>query len=190
MSPTHRPSLRRTTTGVSATILAAAVLTLPLLAGAVLAACGGSSGAAASGGGSPAPLSPASSQSAAPTPIPSPQITGGEPPAAAVAAVKTFWNVVGDGRLAEAQKLLVAPGAPILRWDGTDIAGARFVRLVPRSVVASPARGATIEFAAIVWIKPASAASPWGEPGEHQLFAHVVRMSDGSWRMWDSGTGP
>jgi hypothetical protein len=191
MSAARRRALRRTIREVSATLRAAAVLTVALLAGAaLLAACAGSSGGVASGAGSPGAASSPANSPGATTPVPSPQITAGEPPAAAVAAVKAFWTVVGDGRLAEAQRSLVAPRSPILQWDGADIAGARFVRLVPGSVVASPPRGATVEFAALVWIEPATTASPWGEPGEHQLFQHVVRMPDGSWRMWDSGTGP
>ncbi len=61
---------------------------------------------------------------------------------------------------------------------------------MPHSVGRAPADGATIEFAVVVWMEPGSQPSPWGGPGEHQLFEHVVRMSDGTWRMWDSGTGP
>ena len=75
---------------------------------ALLAACGGSSGGAAS------PRPPAS---AAPTPVPSPLITSGPPPAAAVDVVKQFWTLAGEGRLAEAQRFLVAPGSPILAVD-------------------------------------------------------------------------
>ena len=78
----------------------------------------------------------------------------------------------------------------MLQWNGEDIAAARFVRVVPGSVGGGPVEGATIEFSVIVWIDPGSQPSPWGEAGEHQLFEHVVRMSDGTWRMWDSGTGP
>jgi hypothetical protein len=78
-----------------------------------------------------------------------------------------------------------------MQWDEDSIAGARFVRVLPGSVGLAPAQGATIEFAADVWIEQAaSAPNVWGDPGEHQLFEHVVRMSDGTWRMWDSGTGP
>ena len=65
------------------------------------------------------------------------------------------------------------------------------MRVVPDSVGRAPGRGRTIEFAADVWIEQAaSTPNLWGDPGEHQLFEHVVRMSDGTWRMWDSGTGP
>jgi hypothetical protein len=161
-------------------LLAAAVA---LVAGAaLLAACGGSSGGASSAS--------ATSAAAAPSPMPSPIITSGAPPAAAVDVVRRFWTDVGRGRLAQAQRSLVAPGSPLRRWNGEDIVAARFVRLVPHSVGGSPEQGATLEFSAIVWVDAGSADSPWGPTGDHQLFEHVVRMSDGTWKMWDSGTGP
>jgi hypothetical protein len=129
--------------------------------------------------------------SPSPSPVPSPLITGGAPPAGAVAAVREFWTLVGKGRLAEAKRLLVAPGSPIRQWSGDDIGSARFLRVVPSSVGQWPAEGATIEFCVDVWIEPAQAGpNVWGDAREHQLFEHVVRMSDGTWRMWDSGTGP
>jgi hypothetical protein len=144
----------------------------------VLSACGGSSEAASS------------ATSPSPTPVPSPLVTEGPPPAGAAAVVRLFWHLVGEGRLAEAQRELVAPGAPIQSWSGDDIADARFVRLVPDSTSAAPPEGATVEFAAEVWIEPAGTVSPWGDPGVHELFESVVRMSDGGWRMVQSGTGP
>ncbi len=153
-----------------------------LLCAALLAACGGSSGGASS---TPASLSP--------TPVPSPLITGGAPPAGAVAAVRRFWTLVGEGKVAEAKATLVAPGSSLLQWseEQDGIAAARFVRVVPDSVGRSPAEGATIEFAVDVWIEQhPSEPGLWDDLGEHQLFQHVVRMSDGTWRMWDSGTGP
>jgi hypothetical protein len=162
-------------------LVAAGLMIVAVFGGAaLLAACGGSSG------GAPATVS----ASASPTPEPSPLVTSGPPPAAAVDVVRQFWTLAGEGRLAEAQRFLVAPGSPILQWTGDDIVAARYVRLVPQSVGGSPVEGATIEFSVVVWIDAGSAASVWGPAGEHQLFEHVVRMSDGTWRMWDSGTGP
>ena len=122
--------------------------------------------------------------------MPSPLITSGPPPAAAVDVVKQFWTLAGEGRLAEAQRFLVAPGSPIQHVDRR---GHRLGALRARRAalgLRAPAGGATIEFAVDVWIDAGSAATPWGPAGEHQLFEHVVRMSDGTWRMWDSGTGP
>jgi hypothetical protein len=172
----------RTARRPGAASLLITLLVAAAVCAALLAACGGSSG------GSPSPSSDA--QAAAPTPVPSPQITSGVPPAAAVDVVREFWKLVGDGRLTEAQRFLVAPGAPIQQWYGEDIGGARFVGLVPDSTSASPPEGTTVEFAAKVWIEPAGSVSPWGDAGVHQLFESVVRMSDGGWRIWESGTGP
>ena len=104
--------------------------------------------------------------------------------------MREFWKIVGDGRLAEAQRFLVTPDSPIQQWSGGDIAAAHVVRVVPRSVSHSPKSAATVEFAVDVWIRPTSNVTPWGEPGTHQLFEHVVRMSDGSWRLVETGTGP
>ena len=163
-------------------MLAGALLLAVWACAALLAACGGSSGGASS--------PTASAAVAAPTPSPEPLITSGRPPAAAVRTVREFWTLAGDGRLEEAKISLVAAGSPIQTWTGEDIVSARFMRLVPRSVSGAPVEGATIEFAVDVWIEPSSAPNAWGEAGEHQLFEHVVRMSDGTWRMWDSGTGP
>ena len=169
----------RTTRRAGAASVVMALLVAAAASAALLAACGGSSGGAS-------PVAAASSAA----PAPSPRITSGPPPAAAVDVVREFWKLVGAGRLAEAQRFLVAPGAPIQQWDGADIGGARFVRVVPDSTSAGPPDGATVEFAADVWIEPAGAVSPWGDAGVHQLFESVVRMSDGTWRMWESGTGP
>jgi hypothetical protein len=108
-----------------------------------------------------------------------------------VDVVRAFWTLLGEGKLAEAKATLVAPGSPLLQWDEESIASARFVRVMPDPVGRGPLQGATIEFSVEVWIEQAaSAPNVWGDPREHQLFEHVVRMSDGTWKMWDSGTGP
>lgn len=173
------------------------ILSVVIAGVALLAACGSAPGPVASASAAPTPVPRSSGASAtsapasaAPTPVPSPLITSGPPPAGAIAVVREFWTLAGSGRLGDAQRSLVARGSPILQWTGEDIAAARFVRLVPRSVSRGPAEGATIEFAVTVWIDPGSQPGPWGDAGEHQLFEHVVRMSDATWRMWDSGTGP
>ena len=146
------------------------------LAAALLPACGDATNA------------PSSSPPAEPTPVPTPRITSGAPPAGAVDVVREFWKLAGEGRLGEAKRFLVAADSPIRQWTGGDIAGARFVRVVPHSVARAPK--ATVEFSAIVWIRPSAGVTPWGETGTHQLFENVMRMSDGTWRMYESGTGP
>jgi hypothetical protein len=155
-----------------------------LICAVTLAACGGT--------GSPAPSEPATAaaDNPTPTPVPSPQITSGRPPAGAVDTVREFWRLVGQGRLTEAQDFLTTPDSPIRLWDPTEIANARFVRVAPETVGKAPVAGATVEFAVDVWIKPTSGASAWGPTGVHLLFENVARMSDGSWRMVESGTGP
>jgi hypothetical protein len=156
------------------------VLLAALVCAALLAACGGSSGGA----------EPTVTASPSPTPVPSPQITSGAPPAAAVDVVRAFWAVVGEGRLAEARQDLVAPGSPLAQWSGDDIASARFVRVVPNSVSPAPPDGATIAFGVTVWIEAADPVTPWNDRANNDLFESVVKMSDGTWRMWSSGTSP
>jgi hypothetical protein len=159
--------------------LAAVLLLAAWTCAALLAACGGSSGGV-----------PLTTTSPSPTRVDVPHPTNGEPPAAAVDVVRRFWNAVGAGRLEEAQRTLVAPGSPVLQWNGEDIRSARFVSVMPNSV-GRLAKGATIlEFGITVWIEPSDSLGPWGDTGEHQLFEQVVLMSDGSWRLWGSGTGP
>ena len=151
---------------------------------AAFAACGAT--------GSPAPSRSATVSAANPSPTPllSPLITSGRPPAGAVDTVREFWRLVGQGRLTMAQDFLTTPDSPIRLWDGKDIAAAHFVRAVPDPVGKAPVDGATVEFAVDVWIKPTAGPSAWGPAGVHMLFENVARMSDGSWRMVESGTGP
>jgi hypothetical protein len=179
--------LRRWTRTAVAIAGAAAALT-----GAVtLAACGGTSG----GSGTPLPASSSatatpSTPAGSPSPQPSPLITSGPPPAAAVNTVRAFWTLVGQGQLKQAQDTLTTPQSELRLWDGTDIAAARFVGVVPGMTGHGPVAGATIGFAVQVWIKPSPSGPAWGDTGVHELFENVVRMSVGSWRMVASGTGP
>jgi hypothetical protein len=110
-------------------------------------------------------------------------------PAGAVDVVRMFWTQVGEGNIQEAREFTIAPGSPLLDWTGDDIAEAKLVGVLPDNVV-SPLDGATITFGADVWVKPSEGPTPWGDPGNHTLFMSVVRMSDGSWRMWDVNTSP
>ena len=156
-----------------------AAFVLGCVVAALLAACGGSSGG------------PAAPSPAGPTPQPSPQITSGAPPDGAVAVVRRFWTLVGEGHTAEALDL-TTPDSGLRLVDEWGIASARFVGVVPHSVSRGPLPEATIEFAVKVFIDPeqSAAGSQWGDARDYQLFEHVVRMSDGSWRLVTSGTGP
>jgi hypothetical protein len=159
---------------------------------ALVAACGGSTGGTTAGGAA----TPADSAPAAPSPVPSPVFTGGPPPPGAVDVVREFWRTAGDTRLSAGERTraarshLIAPGSPLTRWDAAGVAGARLVRVDRSCVPGAPPEGASVEFAALVWIRPATPSTPWGKTGVHEVFESVVRMSDGSWRMWDAGTGP
>ena len=163
--------------GLTATALLAAVALACWAA--TLAACGSS-------GASDVP----SATATGPTPAPSPQITTGEPPAAAVAVVREFWTLLGQGRDADAFRL-TSPGSPLGTYEW-GIASARFVELVPGSVSRGPAPNATVEFAVKVFIEPEAspAGGQWGAARAYQLFEQVVRLSDGTWRLVQSGTGP
>jgi hypothetical protein len=150
---------------------------------ALLAACGGSSTGPAGGSASPSPASP--------TPVPSPQITSGTPPKEAVAVVRRFWTLVGEGRITEALDL-TTPDSDQRLVDEWGITSARFVGVVPHSVSRGPLPEATIEFAVRVLIEPEQgpAGQQWGDARDYQLFEQVARMSDGTWRLVSSGTGP
>jgi hypothetical protein len=169
-------------------VLTGALAAAVCVCAALLTACGGSSAGAATSGAAAA----ATATGLAPTPVPSPIITADPPPTGAVAVVREFWELVGQGHTARAMQDLVAPGSPMSRWmwDGSDVADAHMVRVYPGYVSGGPVPGATVMVAASVWIEPSAGNTPWGDPGEHELFESVVRMSDGSWRMWESGTSP
>ena len=153
---------------------------------ALLAACGGSSGGAAAA---------ASPRARRPTPVPSPQITSGEPPAAAVDAVRTFWTLVGEGKLAEAKAHCWSPRARrSMQWTPSETASPRprFVRVVPDSVGRGAGAGATIEFAVDVWIEqhPTSPSASGATRASTSCSSTSCACPTARWRMWDSGTGP
>jgi hypothetical protein len=185
MTPFRRPAALPARGRTARTRRAAAVV-----ACAALVACGATLVVACAGSGGASDLPTASSHPAGPTPVPSPPITAGPPPAGAVDVVRRFWNAVGRGDLKRAQDQYTSPDSEIRHWEGTDIAAARFVRVVPSSTVRGSIPGATIEFAVEVWIKPSGSDNAWGPTRVHWLFENVVRMSDGTWRLVESGTGP
>jgi hypothetical protein len=162
-----------------------AALASALCAAALLAACGGSS-AGPSGGTTPSSRSPAG-----PTPLPSPQITSGAPPREAVTVVRRFWTLVGEGHTAKALDL-TTPDSGQRKVDEWGIAAARFVGVVPHSVSSTPPPSATVEFAVRVFIEPEQglAGQQWGAAKNYELFEQLVRMSDGTWKLAASGTGP
>jgi hypothetical protein len=179
----HATSARREHTIPSWPVVLVLCVCAALAAATGCSSSGAPSGDAASGG-----ASSSATTGTSPTPIPSPVVSSGRPPAAAVDVVRMFWTLIGEGRVQEARNFVIAPGSPLLDWTGDDIAAARLVRVLHGSIVA-PTDGATMTFAADVWIRP-SGVTPWGEVGKHTLFMSVVRMSDGSWRAWAVNTSP
>jgi hypothetical protein len=162
---------------------ASAALASVFCTAALLAACGGSSAGPSAGPASPSP--------AGPTPLPSPQITTGTPPHEAVTVVRRFWTLIGEGRNAAALDL-TTPDSGQRKVDEWGIASARFIGVVPQSVSSAPPPAATVEFAVTVFIAPEQgpAGQQWGAAGNHELFEQVARLSDGTWKLVSSGTGP
>jgi hypothetical protein len=160
-------------------VWASAALASVLCAAALLAACGGSS------------AGPASPSPAGPTPLPSPQITSGAPPHEAVTVVRRFWTLIGEGHTGAALDL-TTPDSGQRKVDEWGIASARFIGVVPQSVSSAPPPAATVEFTVTVFIKPEEgpAGQQWGAAGSHELFEQVARLSDGTWKLVSSGTGP
>ena len=156
-----------------------------MLAGAA-AACDGSSGG-------PLPSTPVvspSPTSASPTPVPTPQITRGRPPAGAVAVVRQYWTLLGEHSYDAAFALTTGPHVGNAGAQPKSIDSARYVRAVGR-VFPTPGEDATVEFGSWVYIVPTATSSPFGTESRRWLmFSRVVRMSDGSWRLVELGTGP
>jgi len=131
--------------------------------------------------------SPAQSRSLQPRP--SPQITSGVAPAEAVSSVRTFWRLVGQRRFAAARALIV-PGSPLAgddeRWG---IRRATLLAVHPEQLFAHPESYATLELPVEVDVV-ASSESAWEPTGKHTLWMVVTRMSDDTWRVYETGSGP
>jgi hypothetical protein len=171
---------------------------------ALLAACGGSSGGASSPPASPtgpatspvsgSPIAVSGSPiavSGSPTPAPSPQITSGPPPAGAVAVAARFWRSLSENRFAAARALL-SPTSPLqTNWPGVDaIVKAHLVRAQGPVLVKTLKPSETVQFPVQVYVVPRFAVGNWDGPGVYVQFMSFVRMSDGSWRVMETGTGP
>jgi hypothetical protein len=153
---------------------------------ALLAACGSSSG-----GPSPAASTASPSPShVGPSPVPSPQITSGTPPAGAIAVVRRYWDLLGTQQYDAAFALTTGPHIANAIAGPKEFESARFLRPV-RKVFATPGDDATVEFGSWVHIVPPATGSPFGTAAARwEMFSRVVRMSDGSWRLVEVGTGP
>ena len=164
-------------------------LALFVLAGAAVAgaaACGGSSG---SPDASPSATSSPSSI-AGPTPVPTPQITSGRPPAGAVAVVRQYWTLLSAGEYDAAFALTTGSHLVNAGTQPKEFESARYLRPAGH-VFPTPGDDATVSFGSTVYIVPTATSSPFGtEPGRWLMFTRLVRMSDGSWRLVETGTGP
>ena len=164
-----------------------------LVCAVLLAACG----ASGSGAGSPTATaaSPGVSSpgvvSAEPTPVPSPQITSGAPPAGAVAVAARYWRSLSENRFGAARALL-SPTSPMQTgWPGTDaIVRAHLVRAKGPVLWKTLKAGETVEFPVEVYVVPSYPVGNWGGPGTYVEYMGFVRMSDGTWRVMETGSGP
>lgn len=190
MHPLHLSSSTRPRRVVLAGALAAAVCACAAL----LAACGGEAGGAQTPAATPsnvaAAATPAAIASGAPTPIPSPQVTSGPPPAGAVSVARRYWRLLSENRFAAARGLL-SPTSPMQTgWPGADaVVKAHLVRAREPVLVKSLKPSETVEFPVEVYVVPRFPVGNWGGPGVYVQYMGFVRMSDDSWRVMETGTG-
>lgn len=154
-------------------------------AAALLAACGGSAG-----GTSPKSSAVSRSPAAtAPTAVPSPQITSGALPAGAVAVVRRYWTLMGAHEYDAAFALTTGPHMYNATAGPREFESLRYLRLAT-SALPRPGKYATVSFGSWVYIVPTATSSPFGTTAARwEMFSSVVRMSDGSWRLVEVGTG-
>ena len=186
MTP-HR--VRRLTSAHGA---ARASVTRPIVTGLILLAVAGAVAACGGSSGSPDALPSATSSPssiAGPTPVPTPQITSGRPPAGAVAVVRQYWTLLSAREYDAAFAVTTGSHLVNASTQPKELESARYLR-PNRRVLPKPSDEATVVFGSWVYIVP-SANSPFGtDPRRWLMFAWVVRMSDGSWRLVSVGTGP
>ncbi len=155
-------------------------------AGPLLAACGGSPGG-------PSPSASRVSPSAfvaSPTSVPTPQITSGRPPAGAVAVVQQYWALLSEREYDAAFALTSGSHTYDPGSNPREVESAHYLRPASK-VFPTPGDDATVEFGSWIRIVPAAEGSPFGTATRRWLmFSRVVRMSDGSWRLVELGTGP
>jgi len=152
---------------------------------ALFVACGGSAG-----GTSPTASTVSSSPAAtAPTPAPSPQITSGALPVGAVAVVHRYWDLMGAHEYDAAFALATGPRMYNAKTEPKAFESVRYLRPATRALP-RPGSDATVSFGSWVYIVPTVTSSPFGTTAARwEIFSRVVRMSDGSWRLVEVGTG-
>jgi hypothetical protein len=188
-TPVATPRPPRAT--LAALALFALLTAATIVSGCAASAGGGVSAAASSSSPSAAASSMSSPAALTPTPVPSPQITAGAPPRGAVDVARRWWGLLSQNRLAEA-RALVAPGSPLdLHWGGPDtIRKAHLVAAEAPVLEHTLKPDETVQFPVKVFVKPRLAVGNWNGPGVYVQYMGFVRMSDGSWRVYETGTGP
>jgi hypothetical protein len=184
--------VRRSASGPRVSIGLVAVVATGLCA-AVLAACGGMAGAqatAASSSGTAVASSPAVTAGVGPTPVPSPQVTSGPPPTGAVAVAEQYWRLLSEDRFKAARALLSSSSPMQTGWPGADaIVRGHLVRARGPVLTKSLKPSETVEFPVEVYVVPKYPVGNWSDPGVYVQYMGFVRMSDGSWRVMETGTG-
>ena len=108
--------------------------------------------------------------------------------------MRRYWRYFGDQRYDQAHALTTGDHlAASSLWSSPpsepEVKAARFLRVIG-DLVNDPGEDATLEFPFDVHIVP-GAASPFGDaPVDQAMWARVVRMSDGTWRLVELGTSP
>ena len=151
-------------------------LALLALAGAVAAgaaACGGSSGS--------------------PDASPSATTTAGTAPLAGSLreAAAGYWRLIDADDFAAIAAAGVPGAPPSARAATDDIVHARLVRAKPLSRGDDGPGSALVQVE--VFIDPTKETgkpTPWGNAGQHQLFMHLQKASQGGWLVKSWGTSP
>ena len=159
--------------------------TRPIVTGLILLAVAGAAGAgAAACGGS----------SGSPGASPSATTTAGTAPLAGSLreAAAEYWRLVDAGDFAAVAAAGV-PGEPPSATAAT--AAIKHARLTAVDQVIRQTNAPAAEYVAQVrvYIEPTSVSgqpSPWGSPGEHQLFMYMQKTSQDGWLVKSWGTGP
>jgi len=151
-------------------------LALLALAGAVVA------GAAACGGSSGSPdASPSATTTAGTAPL------AGSPREAAA----EYWRLIDADDFAAIAAAGYPGGPPSATAATDDIVHARLVRAKPLSRGDDGPGSALVQVE--VFIDPTKETgkpTPWGNAGQHQLFMHLQKASQGGWLVKSWGTSP
>jgi hypothetical protein len=104
--------------------------------------------------------------------------------------VHRYWELLSARKYDAALALATGPHIDNASTEPKVLESARYLRPATRALP-RPGNDATVEFGSWVYIVPTATGSPFGtEAARWEMFSRVVRMSDGSWRLVELGTGP